>query len=141
MHFRNICVCSMETKTYLYLLTFSPLTLKIQDSTISSHSEPDARQWRVLSSKQLTAADAACVCVAPNYTDLMRRRDKTADRQTPLLSQPNSCASRITLLWPPCVADVDIIFLPCGFFFLFFFFSSPNLSQPSQIGCLPYFHT
>jgi len=20
-------------------------------------------------------------------------------------------------LWPPCVADVDIIFLPCGFFF------------------------
>ena len=32
-------------------------------------------------------------------------------------------------LWPPCVADADIIFLPCGFFFyLSFFFSSPNLS-------------
>jgi len=33
-------------------------------------------------------------------------------------------------LWPPCVADADIIFLSCGFFFflLFFFFSSPNLS-------------
>jgi len=31
----------------------------------------------------------------------------------------------IKLLWPPCVADADIIFLPCGFFlsssiFLFF---------------------
>ena len=23
-------------------------------------------------------------------------------------------------LWPPCVADVDIIFLPCGFFLSFF---------------------
>ena len=29
------------------------------------------------------------------------------------------------LSWPPCIADVDIIFLPCGFFFYlsFFFFS------------------
>jgi len=25
-------------------------------------------------------------------------------------------------LWPPCVADADIIFLPCGFFFLLIFF-------------------
>jgi len=38
------------------------------------------------------------------------------------------------LLWPPCVADADIIFLPCGFFHVFFLssffllFSSPNLS-------------
>ena len=30
------------------------------------------------------------------------------------------------LLWPPCVADVDIIFSSCGFFDLF---SSPNLSR------------
>jgi len=33
-----------------------------------------------------------------------------------------------SLLWPPCVADVDIIFLPCGFLFFLFFLSSPNLS-------------
>jgi len=34
------------------------------------------------------------------------------------------------LLWPPCVADADIIFLPCGFFLLSsFFYSSPNLSD------------
>ena len=26
------------------------------------------------------------------------------------------------LLWPPCVADADIIFLPCGFFFFYLFF-------------------
>jgi len=26
----------------------------------------------------------------------------------------------LALLWPPCVADADIIFLPCGFFYLFF---------------------
>jgi len=30
------------------------------------------------------------------------------------------------LLWPPCVADADIIFLSCGFYLSFF--SSPNLS-------------
>ena len=29
-----------------------------------------------------------------------------------------SCA----LLWPPCVADADIIFLPCGFFLRLSFF-------------------
>jgi len=29
-------------------------------------------------------------------------------------------------LWPPCVADADIIFLSC--FFFLSFFSSPNLS-------------
>ena len=30
------------------------------------------------------------------------------------------------LLWPPCVADADIIFLPCDFYL---FYSSPNLSD------------
>jgi len=35
----------------------------------------------------------------------------------------------LCLLWPPCVGDADIIFLPCGFFFLSFFLSSPNLSR------------
>ena len=29
------------------------------------------------------------------------------------------------LLWPPCVANADIIFLPCGYYL---FFCSPNLS-------------
>jgi len=42
-------------------------------------------------------------------------------------------------LWPPCVADGDIIFLPCGFY-LCIFFSSPNLSGHRLDG-LPYFHT
>jgi len=42
------------------------------------------------------------------------------------------CSSDFTLLRPLCVADVDIIFLPCGFSFLSFFFclfSSANLSR------------
>jgi len=30
--------------------------------------------------------------------------------------------ARFLLLWLPCVADADIIFLPCGFFLLFVFF-------------------
>jgi len=46
-------------------------------------------------------------------------------------------------LWPPsCVIGQTIIFSSCGFFFflllLSFFFAH---SQPSEIGCLPYFHT
>jgi len=34
-------------------------------------------------------------------------------------------------LWPPCVADADIIFSSCDFFFLLslFYISSPNLSR------------
>jgi len=31
-------------------------------------------------------------------------------------------------LWPPCVADADIIFLPCDFYLSIFFYYSPNLS-------------
>jgi len=47
-------------------------------------------------------------------------------------------------LWPPYGIRQAIIFLPCGFFvfylsiFLLFFLA---YSQPSQIGCLPHFHT
>jgi len=33
------------------------------------------------------------------------------------------------LLWPPCVADADIIFLSCFFLSSSSFFSSPNLSR------------
>jgi len=33
-----------------------------------------------------------------------------------------------SFLWPPCVADADIIFSSCGFL-SFFFFSSPNVSR------------
>jgi len=33
------------------------------------------------------------------------------------------------LLWPPYVIGQAIIFLPCGFFYLSIFFSSPNLSR------------
>ena len=37
--------------------------------------------------------------------------------------------SSFNLLWPPCVADADIAFLPCDFYLsIVFFYSSPNLS-------------
>jgi len=39
----------------------------------------------------------------------------------------------------PYVIGQTIIFLPCDFYLLSFFFSSPN--QQSEVGCLPYFHT
>ena len=37
--------------------------------------------------------------------------------------------SKLTYLWSLCVADADIIFSSCGFFFLLPFFPSPNLSS------------
>ena len=47
------------------------------------------------------------------------------------------CVLHLSFLWLPCIADVDIIFLPCGFF-LSIFFSSTNLSSCRLDGCLPY---
>jgi len=57
-----------------------------------------------------------------------------------------SCLMCNDLLWPPCIANADIIFLPCDFYLSsssssssssFFFFSSPNPS-----GCrLDDYHT
>jgi len=40
---------------------------------------------------------------------------------------PKKYSDDRTFLWPPCVADADIIFLPCGFFFFFFLFFFPCL--------------
>ena len=44
------------------------------------------------------------------------------------------------LLWSPYGIGQTIIFLPCGFFFFYLSFFLA-LSQPLQIGCMPYFHT
>jgi len=53
-----------------------------------------------------------------------------ADALLCLLWSPYVIGQTIIFLWPPCVADADIIFLPCDFFLssIFFFYSSPNLS-------------
>jgi len=53
-----------------------------------------------------------------------------------------AAVAQIFMLWPPCVAGADIVFLSCGFFFLLSSSSSIFFlaySEPSQIGCLPYF--
>ena len=47
------------------------------------------------------------------------------------------CCQFYSLLWRPNVIGQAIIFLPCGFFCLSFFFSSPNLSRPT----LDVYHT
>ena len=44
-------------------------------------------------------------------------------------------------LWPPCVADADILFCSCGFYFSSFFLFFLACSQRLQSECLPYFHT
>jgi len=48
----------------------------------------------------------------------------------------------VRLLWPPGVADADILSCSCSFFFFFLLFLSFFLaySRRSQIGCLSYFH-
>ena len=47
------------------------------------------------------------------------------------------CLVSKILLWRPCIADADIIFSSCGFFFF------PRLISAvgDWNGCLPYFHT
>jgi len=40
-------------------------------------------------------------------------------------------------LWPPCIADADILFCSCGFYFSSFLFFLAY-SQQLQSGCLPY---
>jgi len=41
------------------------------------------------------------------------------------MTEPSMRGGDAALLWPPCVADADIIFLPCGF--IFFHLSFPRL--------------
>ena len=50
------------------------------------------------------------------------------------------CICHLTLLRPPCIADADIIFLPCGFFLSFFI---PRIISTAAdwMSSLPYFHT
>jgi len=43
------------------------------------------------------------------------------------LDSGQSVLTSFTSLWPPCVADADIIFLPCGFFLFSIFFFIPCL--------------
>ena len=73
-----------------------------------------------------TTTSSTPVRVKPQYSNVTTYR-------APCMG-PGSCsigpASGLDFLWPPCVADADIIFLPCGFFlYIFLFYSSPNLSR------------
>jgi len=70
----------------------------------------------------------------------MQRGMTTENHKITLLTycSPTAGFTVMQLLWPPCVADADIIFWSC-FFFLSFFLA---YYQRSQIGCLglPYFY-
>jgi len=52
----------------------------------------------------------------------LRERGTAAPLFGPCVLWPRSpiSATAEVLLWPPCVADADIIFLPCGFYLLLF---------------------
>jgi len=48
---------------------------------------------------------------------------KSTELHTAGTWRPTQGHYRFTIIsWPPCVADADIIFLPCGFFYLLSFF-------------------
>jgi len=58
-------------------------------------------------------------------------------------SHSKDCYILLMLYFTPVIMatyrnGLAILFYPCAFFFLLFFLA---YSQPSQIGCLPYFHT
>jgi len=52
-----------------------------------------------------------------------------ADHQTYCLTLSFLSMSGFSYLWPPCIADADIIFCPVVSSSIFFFFSLPNLSR------------
>ena len=54
---------------------------------------------------------------------------------------PHSNSSFFLFLWPHYGIGQAIMFSSCGFFFLLCFFLFLAYSQPSQIGCLPFFRT
>jgi len=73
---------------------------------------------------------------------LLRFRFITSDRGDggELLVGLHAVEVQLALLWPPCVADADIIFLPCGFFFCLSCFSLPNLSRRRVDVCHTFTH-
>jgi len=68
-------------------------------------------------------------------TSKYKKRTCTVDTSTPTFSM----SSTTSCLWSPYVIGQTIIFCPVVSFFLLSFFLA--LSQRSEIGCLPYFHT
>ena len=52
---------------------------------------------------------------------------------------PQNLGSCAAFIWPPCVADADILFCSCGFFYFLLSFCLAY-SQRLEIGCRPYFH-
>jgi len=70
----------------------------------------------------------SCTCIRGQYT---KRIEFATFSQTVVITSVNEAKHYIllvteSLLWPPCVADADIIFLSCFFVSFFFLFSSPN---------------
>ena len=69
----------------------------------------------------------------------------TTDNNVKNKTQSSCCTTSFmfcSLLWPRYGIGQTIIFSSCRLFFFFFFFLFfLAYSQPSQIGCLPYFHT
>jgi len=66
------------------------------------------------------------------------KKQRRLCRRTMRCARGRKSAIPITLLWSPYVIGQTIIFLPCDFYFHFFF---PRLISAVGIGCLPYFHT
>jgi len=92
-----------------------------------SHSgETMCQTWKVLEVQE-RAWGPLSPCQVWWGSDFTRRRGGQKRR---VFNRQHSahCSAKRRLLWPPCVADTDIIFLPCGFFlYIFLFYLFPRL--------------
>ena len=114
-----MCVFVCETVSTTPTPTVAPTTTSTTSGT-SNYSTERADNWCVIDRRDSVGPHGA----APSF------------RVIPWNEQ--SCEGTMTSLWPPCIADADIIFSSCGFFYLSSssssssfsssLFSSPNLS-------------
>ena len=119
---RNVfqCSCAVKSKAFCCLLSF------YFKNTFNRIRLPTKGLRNYAS---LTNSFYVTSILVLAMTDTLTDSDPTLDRT---VSSERICFlfffSFSSLLWPPCVADADIIFLPCGFFFFLLLFSSPTLS-------------
>ena len=101
------------------------LSESARSSAVTKELHDAACVWQssIISWLILSMMDLCTKCQVPRFTHCKDRM------QVPKFE--GSCDSKVAtfvvLLWLPCVADADIMFLPCDFFLSFYLFFIPHL--------------
>jgi len=115
------------------LVVMKSVTSLVTSELISRHAT--AGSYRVVCPVSVLVGHVRCWYAPSEISDSWSRCGTSTSLQSnSYVSQSTHVSSQYTLaslLWPPSVADANIIFLSCGFFFLLLlsFFSLPNLSR------------